>query len=504
MESKQKVSSAVQDYLKIVKAVVNSVNVPLGTSPVEIPNFADLEEAAGKLDTTRTPEKFMWIIQALLGRASSVGMDAPTPDYKLSFPDDHRIHTEMGLEWYWVGCHLNVTDQNGNKGRVSILSCFQKIRSVGHATQVKQRWTDEETTVGTNICTVTVDMPKDKGLYRRNPNDQWPLKGGNLKFSGKGEDFFLKCGPDSLFGSVDVLPLNLIVDDGDNIQINITFTNNTFVNTKSSFFLQGNPVIGGNGGTGITPYPTPGIYYSWPQVLVSGTVTVGGNTYTIDSGTGWIDHQLMMQSLSNPDQKIHPIPFIEDPKPYNGWVWQFFNLEDKGQAFAGAGFILGDMIDNPKMDYGYFLQPDGKGGWTAIFINGSLLLTDTQEFPAICNNPKDSTMVKIPIKRSYSNIENIFLGDPLSGNAAPWYSDGTFNNPNGSLCGESPADYVDNSGHYSNGLGYLETVGFQKVDEFRAYALGFLQGDVLEDPITLPKDQYAHQRTTCLTPKTTS
>ena len=389
----------------------------------------------------------------------------------------------MGAEWYWVGCHLNVKDQNGNTGRISVLTSSQKVRSVGQAIQKKYGWTDREVTIAASICTVTVDMGAgNKAYYRRNPNYQWALKGGETKFSTKG-NFLFQCGQDKLSGSADVLPLNVIVNDGDNMQIDISLTNNpSLVNLQTAFFLQGVPKFG-NGGTGVTPIPTPGIYYSYPQVLVSGTVTVGGNNYTIESGTGWIDHQLMMSSLSNPTSSsnpngVHPVPFIEDPTPYNGWVWQFYNLNN-GQAFTGAGFILGEMNNEPKMSYGYFLEPDKKGGWTAIFINGEMTLTDPQQFPALCNDKKDSPSVTIPISRSYSNIENIFYGNPLSGNATPWYSDGTFNNPNGSLGAEFPADYVDTSGQYFNGLGYLETIGFQKVEDYRAYALGVLKGNVL-------------------------
>lgn len=494
MPTTEDIASAVQQHLQTVKATVNKIIDPDTEKPLQIPEYSILYNAAGQLDATPRPEKSMFMIQSLLGRASSVDMKAPTEEYPLRFPHDHHLHPDMGDEWYWIGCNMKVTDQKGkNHGRISMLLSMQKIRSVGLAAQKSAGWTDQEVTIACNVVTVTVDMGADKKNYhRRSPNLQWSLKGGNVNFStpGPGQKFSFQCGLDSLSGSVNVLPLNVVVNDGDNMQIDIELKNKFFnPETETAHFLQGVPFIrpGGNGGTGITPIPTPGIYYSWPQLRVTrGTVTVKGKPYTIVSGTGWMDHQVMMTSLKNPKTSVNPeIPFVgkpplyDWPPLYDGWVWQYFNLEN-GESFTGAGFVLGPMNYSPKMDYGYFLTPHNllrKDHWTAIFINGDLTLTDPQLFPALCNHPKHNREVEIPISRSYNNIENIFYGHPLSGSAKPWYKDGTFNNPNGSLCAEFPADFTaDPSTKYPNGLGYLETVGFEKVKAYRQYALDYLQG----------------------------
>lgn len=487
------VSSAVQEYLSSVQKTVNRITDPNTGAPVQIPDFPALYEAAGKLDSTPHPEDAMCVIQTLLGRASSVGSDAPDASYKVSFPQDHHLHANMGLEWYWVGCHMNVTDQNGNTGRLSVLLAMEKIRSVGLEAQQAAGWTDREVTLASNSVTLTVDMgPGNRNIYRRNRNLQWPLKNGVVNFSTPGQDFHFQCGADSLSGSADVLPLSILVSDGDNMNIDITLSNQATINLDTSFFLQGIPIIGGSGGTGTTPIPTPGIYYSWPQLQVSGSVSVRGNTYTVASGSGWIDHQLMMNSLQNPPtqedpQGIHPVPFVEDPAPYNGWTWQFHNL-DNGQAFTGAAFIQGEMNYSPSMSYGYFLTPVDSA-WEAIFINGNNELLCPKSFPAIIGQaPRGNTEVDIPLIRAYGNVENIIFGDPLCGVATPWYSDGTFNNPNWSLCAEFPADYTDMSGKYANGLGYMETVGFESVAAYRAFALDFLKKGTLPScrPKSLP------------------
>ncbi|MCP3943505.1 MAG: hypothetical protein GY710_18775 [Desulfobacteraceae bacterium] len=491
MRTSQNVASAIQEYLEDVKSKVAAI-IDSNGNPTQIPNYDDLYEAAGKLDTTENPMRFMNIIHSLLGRAGNIGsktisFDGKVPEYYLKFPEDHRMHGNMGNEWYWIGCHLDVTDENNNKGKLSILDTMQKIRSVGTDTQVKYNWTEEQVCVTCNIATITTKTDSgDTCYFRRGTNEQWPLKGGGSSFSTVGEPFSFKVGPDSFTGSKNVLPLRLVVDDGDNMQIDITFTNTDKLNLKTSFFRQGSPGKFGNGGTGITSLPTPGIYYSWPQVNVTGTVCVGGHSYKVNSGTGWIDHQLMMTSILDSQGKPDPQLFAETSKnrPYNGWLWQYYNLEN-GNSFTGAGFLQGSMPANHiiKMVYGYFLEPNEQKEWKATFIMGDLRLEDPQNFPSICGN-SHTTPVTIPIKRGYSKLKSVnnlqLLECPISGQATPWCKDGSFNNPDQSLCTEFPADFVsDTPEDHPNGVGYLESVGFEKVDQYRSYALGVLKGFVL-------------------------
>ncbi|TCI91316.1 lipocalin-like domain-containing protein [Tenacibaculum sp. M341] len=492
----QNVAAAIQKYLESVKTTIGKINDSDG-NPIQIPNYADLYTAAGKLDTVDNPTEIMYTINSLLGRANNVGsesvqFDNGQPTSQLSFPQDHALHPKMGSEWYWIGCHLDVTDENGNKGKLSIMDTMQKIRSVGTDIQAENNWTDEQVALTCNIATVTVKMDAndETSYYRRTKNQQWGLKGGTTSFSKPGDAFSFISGADSLTGSIDVLPLRLVVNDGDNMQIDITLTKSYFVDTESSFFLQGMPTK--NGGTGFTPLPTPGMYYSWPQVQVTGIISVGGKTYKVDAGTGWIDHQLMTASLLNskgqPDTKL----FQHTPTnfPINGWIWQYFNLEND-TSFTGAGFILGDYPTNNtvKMDYGYFLQPNYENkSWNATFILGNIDVDDYQEFPSDCNNPH-STPVKIPIKRDYKLYsvdgslaeELALLFHPIEGQAIPWFNNGTFNNPDGSFCAEFPANFVSgNPNSHPNGVGYLESVGLEEVNQYRAYALSVLQGLVFE------------------------
>jgi hypothetical protein len=469
-------ASVIENYLLAVQARVNQIIDPDTKKPVQIPDFEKLMTAARGIDKAQNPALCMAIINNLLGRASN--FDFAVPGSAVSFPADHHLHPTMGPEWYWFGCHLQVIDQStGKSGRLSVFADMQRTRCVGLAEQRKAGWTDEQATLACSLATATVDMgPGQRTYVRRSNNTQWPLKGGSVQFSKPGEPFSFTCGADSLTGSRDVLPLTLTVKDGPNLEMALVFACNPqtgISDPKKAFFLQGVPSPSGNGGTGLTPLPTPGIYYSWPQVAVTGTVTVQGTTYAVQSGNGWIDHQLMMKSLENASGAVHPVPFVEDSRPYDGWLWQYFNFADL-TAVTGAAFINGEMNARPQITYGYYLQLDGSNGWNAGFVNGALDSLWPNLFPVPCTANPPFAEVPMPIVRTYRVLNLGLLFKPVVGVATPWYPDGTFDLPSGDLFAEFPADYTDMSGHRADGVGYLEFSGFEPVAKLHAYQLDFL------------------------------
>jgi hypothetical protein len=207
---------------------------------------------------------------------------------------------------------------------------------------------------------------------------------------------------------------------------------------------------------------------------VTGSVSVQGNTYTIDSGIAWIDHQLLMSSLENAEGAATPVPFVDDPKPINGWTWQYYNFNN-GDAFTGASFITGEISSELPIGYAYYLKLT-EGNWLAYYMIGKNELSDFTSFPApVCQSGFASTEVSIPIHRSYSGLVSLGTPQPLAGTSTPWITDGTFNNPNWSIGAENPADYVDTSGYGSDGVGFLEAIGLESVDSFRARSLKFLE-----------------------------
>ena len=472
-------ASVIENYLLAVQARVNQIIDPVTKKPVQIPDFERLMAAAAAIDTAQYPAVCMTMINNMLRRASN--FDFAVPGSAVSFPADHHMHLTMGPEWYWFGCHLQVIDQStGKPGRLSVFADMQRTRCVGLAEQRKAGWTDEQATLACSLATATVDMgPGQRTYVRRSNNTQWPLKGGSVQFSKPGEPFSFTCGADSLTGSRDVLPLTLTVKDGPNLEMALVFACNPLTgisDPEKAFFLQGAPIPYGNGGTGLTPLPTPGIYYSWPQLAVSGTVTVRGTTYAVQNGNGWIDHQLMMKSLENPrgpSGNVHPVPFVEDSRPFDGWLWQYFNMDDL-TAVTGAAFINGEMNAHPPMTYGYYLQPNGGNGWNATFVYGAIDSLWPNLFPVPCTANPPFTEATLPIVRTYRVFNSYSLVTPVAGVATPWYPDGTFDLPSGDLFAEFPADYTDMSGHRTDGVGYLEFSGFEPVAKLHAYQLDFL------------------------------
>lgn len=500
MKKKLSASVGIQNYLDTVKNRVEKIKDSTTGKTVEIPDFNTLYIAAGALDTASNPAQIMLTIQQLLGRASSYDMDFPGKDYPLSFPGDHRIHMKMGAEWYWIGANLTVADASGLESQIAVLVVMKKSRVVGLAAQENADWSDEESQVVTTLATVIGknEIGADD-IVRRTTNVQWPLLGGKASCSDVNEPFRFTCGQDTLSGSIDILPLDVSVNDGDNMKIDLQLNCKDTLSVDKAFFLEGVPSVGIptlDGGSGLTPEPTPGLYTSWPQLTVSGTVTVKGKMLTVKSGSAWMDHQLMMSSLENPKSSKTPVPFIDDATPYNGWTWQFYNLEN-GDAFTCSSFLQNSMDIEQVVPYGYYLTIKNNA-WHAYYITsadpadpqsslaGKLRFSQYKAYPVVIG--KDGAEFANAIAPTYRRYENIgngildgfFKKQPLGGIATPWSGDGTFTGADLSIASEMPADYTDTSGKHSDGVGYCELVGFENVISFRNRALMFLK------TVTLP------------------
>ncbi len=257
---------------------------------------------------------------------------------------DHRLHLDCGNEWYWISANLEAEGPHGTV-KIGLLIDMLRIRVVSKAVQADAGWSDAECQVVWNAVTAVVSGPGGSSITRRAPNAQWAPVGGVVEFPGLG--FVYRCGPDVMLGPLDVLPLEVIVEDGENISLALSLTSG--MPSGSAFFLQGV--------NGVTP--PVGIYYSWPQLSVSGKVTVGGIAYDA-AGVGWIDHQLLVPGALPPTQ------------PINAWNWCQFNF-DNGEAFTAAAFQIGAIGANKATPYGFYIKPL-LGGWQAEPIVGALAL----------------------------------------------------------------------------------------------------------------------------------
>lgn len=469
-------NEAVQSHLLVVKNEVASIIDSATNQPVTIPDFDFIYDAAANIESNNNPPKYLASIYSLLGRAMDVDCEVPNQHENLIFPKDHHLYPKMGFEWYYLGIFIDAVDSEGTAGRIGIVLSMQKQRVIGLTTQEKYALSDNDCMLFTNLVTATVDFPDNNKIIRRNENLQLPALGGSGSYSSIGEDFYFNCGSDNLSGSIDVLPLTLNVNDGENLSFSLTFIPPNGMNPENAFFLQGIPDLTTLAGNGYTEIPTPGIYYSWPQLQIDtnllNTIKVDGKAYTITGGGGWMDHQLMMQSLKNADNHLHPIPFVEEVKPYNGWSWQFFNL-DNGDAFTGASFQVGDLSPSVIFSYGYYVNPNATSTkWESKFIYGNMMLNDFHGYPVIVDDPS-SPVVMFPSNWKYENIKSVNL--LLAGQATPWLNDGTFNGQALQIISENPVDYIDTSGEHNNGVGFCESVGFEQVDSYRSRIMEYLK-----------------------------
>ncbi len=222
-----------------------------------------------------TPQRAS-VILGLLDQAMFSGVAAPPQS--VTFPADHLFHLANSDEWYWLSA--NLVDEDNNQ--FAFVISFEALRTVGQDVQAQAGWTDEECHLLSTVATVAVAPPGGGGstLYRRGPNINWSvLTPGSVGFPSL-DAFVIQAGPDVFQGSPDtVLPATVVVDDGDSgMQVSLTFS--AAPGVEPPWFLQGD--------RGITPAPAAGIYYSWPQCPVTGTISVGGMTCSV-TGTGWID-----------------------------------------------------------------------------------------------------------------------------------------------------------------------------------------------------------------------
>lgn len=452
-------------YLSSVRDAVSQVKDHAG-NPVAIPDYDTMVQAAVQLDCRPHAADIALVIQRTLGRAQSIDMEAPGPGYPLRFPEDHHLHPAMGAEWYYLACNLQTKSPTGESRRFGVLFWMQKNRMVGRAAQQEAGWTDDECHIFASKATVVMETPGGPGrIIRRSRNVQWPLKGGAAAYSQPGEDFRMFCGTDSMIGGASVLPLRAQVDDGEELSFDLTVDCLDGLSHETAFYLRGDH------GTGLTLAPTPGIEYSWPQVVVTGNVTVDGVTYEVESGSGWLDHQLLMASLEGAG-----VPFVDDPKPFVGWCWLFLNFANH-TAFTGIGMNLFGLSLDLQYPEGTFLEIDN-GRWkTTTLTGGSLRVDQFASLATIATQPRPAhASVLIPNRWTIAGMQN---SAPFSGALTPWAEDGTFNPEDWSVLSEMPVDFTSVTGAFPGGTGYVESIGYENVISYQKRAVAFLETGIL-------------------------
>lgn len=463
MPVKMPPSTALQAYIK-------SVPDYLLTIPGEKILRDALWVAAGELRDARDPA----VILNLMANGASFGLEPPPNT--LQFPQDHSLHLKSGEEWYWLGCDLEI-EGRGEADRIGVFVDISRNRMASLAVQKMANWTDAEAQVVSSIATITVATEGEARTIRRRPNVQSAMMGGTVEFGASPLKF--RCGPDSMTGTgADVLPLRVRVDDGENMQIDLSVSSP--MDPTKAFFLQGRD------NSGIFDGVAPGFYYSWPQLLVSGTVSFGGRSYTV-KGAGWIDHQLMTMDIAMPTEPVAPAPPAAmhgwtAVSPFDGWNWCQFNFSD-GSALTFSAFQQDTLNSNLPVPDGYFLRRRGDE-WQAIAITGQLQLD--RFIPADFGDAVGLLSVAMPTGWT-AQLTDCHTGGKLADfslTAAPWYPDASLIAGNLTTIGESPVNVVaidraalnTKSGRSRalTGTGYFETFNYEPIKSFIERSLVYL------------------------------
>ena len=426
--------------------------------------------AAGKMRGARDAA----VILNLMANGSSFGLEPPPAT--LQFPRDHGLHLKSGMEWYYLACDLEI-EGRGELDRIGVFFDIARTRMVSLAVQKTANWSDAEAQVVSSIATITLATENEARTVRRRPNVQSLMMGGKLEFGNSPLRY--RCGPDSFEGTgADVFPLHVKVDDGDNMQIDLIVT--TQFNPKNAFFLQGRD------NSGIFDGPAPGFYYSWPQLLVSGTVATGGKSYKV-KGAAWVDHQLMTASTNMPEEPVPPTPPTpmrgwSAVSPFDGWNWCQFNLSD-GSAVTFSAFQNDTIQSNLPVPDGYYVTRKGDG-WQAMAITGRVQLD--RFIPAGFGEKIPLFNVSMPTAWTAQLTDTHSGGKlvDLSLTAAPWYPDSSLIAGNLTTISESPANLaaIDRARLNSHsgrsrmltGTGYFETFNYESIESLVARSLAYL------------------------------
>ncbi len=236
--------------------------------------MATIKAAAAASPSPATVE----IAVQLLNTWSGTGLTLPTANPTFSFPADHGEHWDMPIEWRYLTLSLNLK----GGGRVSaICNIFRKAIAT---TATAPGLTPLERQMHSTSIAVTLELPGQSPVHYNLPVQTFSSLEDAIEVAN--DPFKMVMGQQvSLTGTSDVFPIAFtITDAGDASRPAITI--DVAAQATNPFFLQGDKGYIGAPDGGVFWY-----YYSWPQQATTGSVTVAGTTYTVESGLTWMDHQ---------------------------------------------------------------------------------------------------------------------------------------------------------------------------------------------------------------------
>jgi len=397
---------------------------------------------------TVTPEQ-LEICWSLLGSYANMP-DVPQPTTPISFPADHALHPAASIEWYYFTLSLPLS----NGGVVSVVCNFFR-KSLAPASLAP--WASG--LLGRSICStsigVTIEMPGASGTHY-----SWPVQtyfGNDPAVRFTASPFFWSLGKQSISGTANVFPLHIHLEDpGDSSQGRPPVVIDVDSAATNPLFLQG--VNGYVGSPGTVGYD----YYSWPQQLTTGTVTIAGTPYSVSNGLTWMDHQWGGNN-----------PITSGPaEPWTGWSW--FECQFQGNrslTFSNTHGALPGGRDTPAQGFGTYVDDSVLPVVSELFLSNLQVTGYTTSSATGVVYPSTWTAQiiatsPIPINLQVSPVTNLkpqalWMGGltEYAEAAGPVTAIGTIGGQQVSL----------------SGVGYCESVGFEDPTAADARRIAFLQ-----------------------------
>jgi predicted secreted hydrolase len=334
---------------KIFSSFLNSIK---GFSD---PSLLALIKQIASSSPSATDVEVAWL---LLGNSTGTGFTLPMkipPAPALSFPDDHGLHWDMSIEWYFFTLSLNL-DQGG---RISVIVSFL-LKAIGAPTSKPKGTSHLDQQIFSRSLGITIEMPGKPSTHYSYPVTTFTPVEGDVKYNAN--PFRLSLGKDSIKGCVDVFPLDLHLDGlGDHRLGRPAIEVDVHCAAENPPFLQF--------GAGYVPpvSGTPYYYYSWPNQPTAGTVTIDGEPLAAE-GITWSDHQWGSAV----------VPSGPEPLSWDGWCWFEFQF-DGNRALTGGCETKGPVDGkSPRLLFGMGTYVEGKSS-TQVEI--TLELTEYAKSP---------------------------------------------------------------------------------------------------------------------------
>ncbi|MEO8607886.1 MAG: lipocalin-like domain-containing protein [Chloroflexota bacterium] len=220
--------------------------------------------------------------------------------WKWQFPADFGAHPQFQTEWwYYTG---NLADESGRRFGFQFTIFRRAILPESQAVQSESEWR-------TNQVYLAHFTVSDMGGDAFHHAERFSRGGAGLAGASTDPRYHVWVGNWQVAAQDDDAQHTTITADAGDFAVNLALEQ-----------IKPPALQGDNGLSAKSSEPgNASYYYSLSRLLTDGTITVGGQTYTV-TGTTWKDHEFSTDALSGNTQ---------------GWDWFGLQLDDKRELMLG-------------------------------------------------------------------------------------------------------------------------------------------------------------------------